>query len=134
MYRTLNPGPSAVWTAFGGNLPNVVATDVVYNEADDVLIVGTYGRGAWTLGNASTVLTLPSGLRITGDADFAGQDDIIKLVRNADNPRLLDVFLNSSVPTRTVELSTLQQINVDGLGGNDTLIVETSTGLINVPL
>jgi hypothetical protein len=134
VYRTLNPGPSTVWTEFGGNLPNVVATAVVYKEADDVLIVGTYGRGAWTLGNASTVLTLPSVLRITGDAEFAGQDDVIKLMRNADDPRLLDVFVNSPVPTRTVQLSTLQQINVDGLGGNDTLIVESSTGLINVPL
>src|SRR5207237_317883 len=33
-----------------------------------------------------------------------------------------------------VQLATLSQINVDGLGGNDTLIMDDSNGLINVPL
>jgi hypothetical protein len=45
VYR-LNPGSNAEWTSFGGNLPNAVTRDIVYNEPDDVLIVGTYGRGA----------------------------------------------------------------------------------------
>ena len=30
-------------------------------------------------------------------------------------------------------LASLTQINVNGLGGNDTLIVDSSNGLINVP-
>jgi hypothetical protein len=133
VYRTLNPGPGATWTEFGGNIPNVIATDLVYDAADDVLVVGTYGRGAWTLANASTAILAPGVLQITGDTDFSGEDDTIKLVREANNPLLLDVFLNSAVPTLTVQLSDLQQINVDGLGGHDTLIVDSSNGLVNVP-
>jgi hypothetical protein len=130
----LNPGATSVWTEFGANIPNLVATDLLYDATDDVLIVGTYGRGAWTLANASTEIPVPGVLQIFGDEDFAGQDDTIRLVRNTDNPLLLDVFLNSTVPVLTVQLSTLQQINVFSLGGNDTLIVDSSNGLVNVPL
>ena len=45
------------WTEVGSNLPNVLVYDLDYNAADDVLVAGTLGRGAWTLPNASTTLT-----------------------------------------------------------------------------
>src|SRR5262249_9152778 len=99
-----------------------------------VLVVGTYGRGGWTLANASTAIPVAGVLQINGDTDFAGEDDTIRLVREANNPNLLDVFLNSVTPTLTVQLSDLQQINVNGLGGHDTLIVDSSNGLITAPL
>lgn len=134
VYRTLSPGLNSVWTEFGGNVPDAVATDLLYDAADDVLVVGTYGRGAWTLANASTVIPVAGVLQIFGDDDFFGEDDTIRLIREASNPLLLDVFLNSVTPVLTVQLSTLQQINVFGLGGNDTLIVDSSNGLINVAL
>src|SRR5262249_53151790 len=67
---------------------------------------------------------------ITGDTDFFGEDDTIKLVIDGNNPSLLDVFLNSALSQ--FQLSTIQQINVDGLGGNDTLIVDDSNGLIKI--
>ena len=40
------------------------------------------------------------------------------------------MFLNGALSQ--FQLSTIQQINVDGLGGNDDLIVDDSNGLINV--
>ena len=55
------------------------------------------------------------------------------LVRNANNQRF---WTSSSTtpprPSFTVELASVRQINVNGLGGNDTLIVDSTNGLINV--
>src|SRR5204863_1806264 len=50
------------------------------------------------------------------------------------NPALLQVFVNntSAVPDLEVPLASVQQINVFGVGGNDNLIVDSTSGLINV--
>jgi len=37
------------WVQFGPNLPNALAFDLHYDAGDDVLLVGTMGRGAWTV-------------------------------------------------------------------------------------
>ena len=42
-----------VWAEIGSNLPNALVFDLRYNATDDVLAVGTMGRGAWTLPNPS---------------------------------------------------------------------------------
>ena len=71
-------------------------------------------------------------LTICGDEDHVNQDDVFRLVRNALNPLILDVFLNSVAPVFSVPLAALEQINVFGVGGNDELIVDDSNGLIDV--
>jgi hypothetical protein len=38
-----------VWNKLGIGLPNALVADLDYNAADDVLLVGTLGRGAWTI-------------------------------------------------------------------------------------
>ncbi len=43
------------WTEVGSNLPNALVYDMRYNATDDILAVGTLGRGAWTLPNASSL-------------------------------------------------------------------------------
>jgi hypothetical protein len=137
VFRTLNPqdGANAVWTEFGAGIPNALTKEVHYDATDDLLLAGTFGRGAWTIPNAGAKLLTPGGvLQIDGDTDFAGEDDVIRLLRNANNPSILDVYLNSAVPTFSAQMSVLQQINVNGLGGNDTLIVDSTNGLISVPL
>jgi Big-like domain-containing protein len=40
-----------VWNKLGIGLPNALVADLDYNAADDVLLVGTLGRGAWTITN-----------------------------------------------------------------------------------
>jgi hypothetical protein len=37
------------WVKLGDGMPNVVVTDVQYDTKDDLVIAGTFGRGAWTL-------------------------------------------------------------------------------------
>ena len=83
--------------------------------------------------NASIVVEDLGVLNICGDEDSVNQDDVIRLVRNAMNPLILDVFLNSLAPVFSIPLAVLSQINVFGQGGNDNLIVDSSNGLINVP-
>ncbi len=138
VFRTINPttGSSPTWFELGANLPNSVVKDLEYDRTDDVLVAGLWGRGAWTISSASTNVSTPGVLQINGDTDFAGEDDTIRLIRDGNNPLLLDAFLNNatSVPTLSVPIAALQQINVNGLGGNDTLIADSTNGLINVPL
>jgi len=126
-----------MWSEYGRGLPNALVLDVqAIGGGEDILLTGTLGRGAWTVADISASIATPGVLQIDGDTDFPGQDDTIRLVRNASNPSLLDVFLNntSATPTETVPLSTLSQINVRGLGGNDSLILDSSNGLIDVAL
>ena len=126
---TNNPG---VWSEFGAGLPNTVAFDLEYNVTDDMLVVGTFGRGAWTIEDASDFLTVNGALQIFGDEDFFGQDDTIRLVIDEANPSLLDVFINGELSQFQLSVIQQLQINVFSLGGNDTLIVDSSFGLINV--
>jgi hypothetical protein len=37
------------WVKLGDGLPNVVVSDLRYDAKDDVVIAGTFGRGAWSL-------------------------------------------------------------------------------------
>ncbi len=125
--------PGAPWTRLGANLPNALVNDLEYHADDDILIAGTFGRGAWTVDDASTVVNEAPVLNICGDEDQVNQDDVIRLVRNMANPLMLDVYLNSVAPVFSVALAVLQQINVFGVGGNDRLTVDSSYGLLNVP-
>src|SRR5262249_43261569 len=105
VFRTINPeaGGGAGWTKVGNGLPNSITKDLHYDPTDNVLIAGTWGRGAWKVPNASASLLAPGGvLQVDGDTDFAGEDDTIRLTLDANNPLLLDVFLNSVTPTLSV--------------------------------
>src|SRR5262249_49923221 len=48
------------WFKVGVGLPGGHVGDMVYNATDNVLLVGTLGRGAWLLSNASQNIT-PGG-------------------------------------------------------------------------
>ncbi len=129
VFRMVTSSPG-VWSEFGQHLPNAVVFDLDYDYGDDIVVAGTFGRGAWVVEDARDTLTLLGVLQIYGDDDFSGQDDTIRLIRNAANPSLLDVSINTDF--FQFQLSTIQQINVDSLGGKDTLIVDSTNGLITV--
>ena len=46
----------ANWYSLKGNLPNTFVWEMDYSSRDDTLAVGTLGRGAFTLANASTLM------------------------------------------------------------------------------
>jgi hypothetical protein len=50
VFAMSHPGtPGATWTVLGKGLPHVLALDLHYDYTNNVLVVGTLGRGAWTL-------------------------------------------------------------------------------------
>jgi hypothetical protein len=51
------------WNRLGTGLPNAPVADLVYDVADDVLVAGTLGRGAWTITNLKNLTQLPPGLQ-----------------------------------------------------------------------
>jgi hypothetical protein len=137
VFRNRNPadGVNSRWSEYGAGLPNAVVQDQrYYGGASDRLITGTFGRGAWSVDSVSTTVNVPGVVQIDGDTDFPGQDDVIRLVVDPKNPALLNIYLNSALPTAVVQLSTVEQINVNGLGGHDTLVVDSSNGLVGIPL
>jgi hypothetical protein len=91
-------GFTGAWTKFGTGLPNVEVTALEYVPPDpsgnplygDFLLVGTYGRGAWIVPNASSVLTIPSTLEVTGDENGQpfGADHIVMQLDPADSSKL----------------------------------------------
>jgi len=124
----LTPGSSTVtWTKFGLGLANATVTDLQVSQADDLVVAGTAGRGAWKASVLSSVIRTASVLQINGD-DGGVRDDNIRLVRNAANPLLLDVFVNSVNPVLTIPFAVPQSININGLGGNDTVTLDFSNG------
>ncbi|NQT87700.1 hypothetical protein HQ560_13100 [bacterium] len=122
--RVASPG---AWTEFGAELPNAVVWDMDYDPIDDILVAGTFGRGVWTVSNASVFAASAATLRVNGTAG----GDAILLIRNAANPAYVDVFLDRFLDG-SFELATLEQIDVNGLGGDDTLTVDSSNGLIDL--
>jgi uncharacterized repeat protein (TIGR01451 family) len=56
------------WEKLGTGLPNALAFDLDYDVADDVLLAGTLGRGAWTIGNLRQLTVLTADLAISKTA------------------------------------------------------------------
>jgi Ca2+-binding RTX toxin-like protein/outer membrane protein OmpA-like peptidoglycan-associated protein len=136
-------GDNGPWHEYGVGLPNALNTVIKrIGGVDDLLLAGTFGRGAWTLDNASQTLATPTVLTITG----SGDDDEIVLRRNATQPWLLDVFLfadgaaEPALPSYSIPFANLTDITIDvsGAGDDDVLIdgdfgsVVTSNATVNV--
>ncbi len=54
------------WSRVGTNLPYAPVFGMEYNQAADILLAGTLGRGAWLIPNASTNVFAPSPPAIGG--------------------------------------------------------------------
>ncbi|MFL5521778.1 MAG: OmpA family protein, partial [Gemmatimonadales bacterium] len=142
VFRRIGDGP---WHEYGVGLPNALTTVLErVGGADDLLLQGSFGRGAWTLDLASQTLATPTELTIKGTS---GNDEIV-LRRNGEQPWLLDVFLfadgqpEPGVPSYSVPFANLTKITIDVSGagsGNDDILIDgdfgsvvTSNGTINV--
>ncbi|MFV2070508.1 MAG: hypothetical protein ACC645_26370, partial [Pirellulales bacterium] len=59
---SFNPQANS-WSTLGTDLPNAVVADLEYDRTDDVLVVGTLGRGAFLIPDVSEVLS-PLSIKI----------------------------------------------------------------------
>ena len=123
VFRMLVSAPG-VWSEFGASsLPNVAVWELDYDTADDVLVAGTMGRGAWIFANASAgeqfnnpvpgsaggvILVALGDILIGGDGNdtLQGADGNDTMNGNAGNDSLVGGLGNDSM---------------QGGAGNDTL-------------
>ena len=69
-----------VWSELAAGLPNGLAYDLDYDPLDDVLVVGTMGRGAWLLPDAGDVINGPA-------SDFGDAPDSYGTTLAGSGPR-----------------------------------------------
>jgi hypothetical protein len=128
------------WFQLGSGLPHAPVWDLDYDVADDVLVAGTLGRGAWSLGDITTLntppvadagpdqvveCTSPAGADITldGSGSFDPDGDTLTFTwRDEANA----VVATGATPTITVAEGThTYTLTVDdGNGGTDTDTVD----------
>ena len=128
------------WFQLGSGLPHAPVWSLEYDVADDVLLAGTLGRGAWTLPAVSTLntppiadagpdqiveCTSPAGAEVTldGSASFDPDGDTLTFTwRDALN----NVVATGATPTITVAegTHTFTLTVDDGNGGTDTDTVD----------
>ncbi len=97
------------WVEFGAGLPNALAFEVRHDAADDVLVVGTLGRGTWTVANASTVFPV-ADLRVTKtdspDPVRAGEELFYSVTVTNDGPNTAyRVIARDELPDGVIYLS-----------------------------
>ena len=85
-------------------------------EARSLLTVGGAGGGS---------------INFFGDEDQTNQDDTFLLIRDPADTTMLQFFLNGNLEFEGT-MANIPQVNVWGAGGNDTLIVDSTNGLISV--
>jgi Ca2+-binding RTX toxin-like protein len=128
VYRLINSATAdanAIWTSFGQGLPNVIVTDLHYDKTDDVLVAGTFGRGIWSVTGAGAQITTASVLDIEG----TGSNDNITLIRDPNNPSLLNVTVNG-VNAAPIKLSGISNIVINTGDGDDNVTVDEANGEI----
>ncbi len=132
VYRRVGDSP---WHAYGEGLPNALGSSLdLIGGTDDLLLLGTFGRGAWSLQNASQSLATPTTLTLRG----TDGDDSIVLRRNAAEPWLLDVFQYATGPQPTqpvysVPFAALTEISIDVSGqGVDKVVLDASRGALAI--
>ncbi|MGW9629103.1 DUF7507 domain-containing protein [Agromyces sp. NPDC055520] len=78
-----------VWAELGASLPNTIAFDLHVDTADDVLLVGTMGRGSWLVDDVSDVIPI-ADVRVTKtdspDPVIAGEELFYTVTVTNDGP------------------------------------------------
>ncbi len=131
VFRRFGPDPQGVsWHLYGLGLPDVQVSSVDYapqspwNPAyGDVVLVGTLGRGAWTVPYASNTLYTPGSLEIDGDEGGVEANDTIVLRLDPNNSRFIQAIVNGNVEYDG-PYSPFQTITIDGGLGKDSIDVE----------
>lgn len=117
-----------VWAPYGTGLPTVPVWDLDYDPVDDVLAIGTLGRGAWIFRDASMSerdLIIHAN-RVGGNGKNNSTADNFRLITNGPN---LEIYIQGTL-SRSVPIAGINSILVEGSSDNDTL--EISSDLLNL--
>lgn len=140
VFRAINPAPSVTWTELGRSLPNALVMDIDFVSRDapafgpldqnEVLIVGTLGRGAWLIDQADALLSTPADISIVGTSGR----DVIKIERRTSNASIVDIFVNSpATPVYSVAIQAINKIVIQGGGDNDDVTLDSTNGTLDFP-
>ncbi len=99
------------WFAVGpATLPNAPVWDMDADETDDVLVVGTLGRGAWLLSNIEDVLGLGLG-NIAKDVDLNKVVNL-NIDKNVDvNVNIDDLLATAEADAEAFGINALAEVN-----------------------
>ncbi len=101
------------WYALGADLPNAAVYDMDYDVEDDVLVIGTLGRGAWTLEDVrNEIFGTPRLLSVGLDATVYTSKVSPTLTTT---PSEVILTFNDG---QTIDASTLSGIQVTSAGEN----------------
>jgi hypothetical protein len=107
-------GDPGVWSTFGVGLPNaIILHGLVYNAADDVVVAGTLGRGAWEL-----KVPAPYPLVINGTS----KNDLIEV--NETSAGGVSIY-NDGI-TYNYAPGMYTSVTVDSGAGMDTILVSAT--------
>ncbi len=77
--RVFHLGSGDSWARAASGLPHAPVFDLHYNAIDDVLLAGTFGRGAWIVSHGSDVLLQP-GIGVSDFAALEGSSGLTNFV------------------------------------------------------
>ena len=118
-------GKPGTWYELGSKLPNAPVLDMDYDKRDDVLVVGTQGRGAWKMTNASKeIFGIPELVTVVWMTDEQKDFSIDDKPQDV-SPRELTLRFNENQILDTTTLGTatnpagiiLTEAGADGIHG-----------------
>jgi hypothetical protein len=89
VWACVNPGPSSQWSQVGTGLPGAMVSSVQYDPTANVLVGGTYGRGIWTLPDATATLSgllSPTTTVLAGSPNPASPGQVVTLTATVRGP------------------------------------------------
>jgi hypothetical protein len=125
VFRCIGPGVgSTSWSEYGTGLPNVIVRDMHYDPTDDVLVVGTAGRGAWEIPSVSATIGVGGMVTFTG----SGGDDIYHVFRDGSLLKVDETLGGAPTTHYVFEYDAVTGLLINTLAGNDSLIVDAVGG------
>jgi autotransporter-associated beta strand protein len=139
-------GTLSGWAAFGRGLPNTIVNLLAYNSTADVLAVGLWGRGIWTLYDVTSYFSTASVLKYgladndsAPDASFlTGARPLIKygagtLTIAGTSAYTGSTTVNDGTMTVTGSIGSSSNLQIDAAGtvrGTGTLPQTTVNGML----
>ena len=120
-----------VWAEVGSGLPNTHAFDLHFDATDNVLLVGTLGRGSWLVQNANAIVPV-ANLRVTKtdspDPVKAGDELFYTVTVTNDGPgTALGPVVVDTLPAEVTYLSDSGGCSFNGLTN------QLTCGLADIP-
>ncbi len=122
--NTICPDPAwtdtaFIWKEYDNDLPNTSVQDIAING--NQVVLGTYGRGVWSIADVSTTISVEAQLTITGDG--AANSILLQLDPNNSNRILADDGLGN---VQSFERNLFHRISIDALGGIDSIRIDSN--------